>query len=733
MFATITKRTGVLEDFDQRKITAAIAKAGKATAEFRDDEAKLLSDCVVADLVKSFEVNVPNVEDIQDTIERVLMHSKWKKTAKAFILYREQHAEMRAFATAASLGLVDNYLERTDWQVKENSNMEYSLQGLNNYIFGEVSKTYWLNKIYPREIREAYEKGDFHLHDLGTLSVYCVGWDLQDLLMEGFRGVVGKTESAPPKHFRTALGQVVNFMYTLQGEAAGAIAFSNFDTLLAPFIRYDNLGYKEVKQCLQEFIFNMNVPTRVGFQTPFSNITLDLTPSPNFKDMPVIIGGKEHKETYKEFQTEMDTLNRALFEVMREGDAAGRVFTFPIPTVNVTKDFDWENPNLKGLWEITAKYGIPYFSNFINSDMKPEDTRSMCCRLRLDLSELDRRGGGLFGANALTGSVGVVTLNLPRLAYLAKRESPHDLVVAKSIFQANLVRLMDIAKESLEIKRKVLERLTNAHLYPYTKFYLRKIKEAHSEYWKNHFSTIGLVGMNETGLNLIGKDIGTEEGQAFASETLSFMRERLVAYQKETGNFYNLEATPAEGTAYRLALRDKKLYPDIIVANEREYREKKAEPFYTNSSHLPVNYTDDIMETLTIQDPLQTKYTGGTVIHLFLGERIADPSAVPALVKKICEHFKLPYFTLTPTFSVCSSHGYLSGEHLDCPSCKKPCEIYSRVVGYLRPVGQWNAGKQAEYDLRETYLPERMLGDALLEDESVLGKAETKAPALSTA
>ncbi|MEK7170285.1 MAG: ribonucleoside triphosphate reductase [Patescibacteria group bacterium] len=733
MFVTITKRTGALEDFDQRKITAAIAKAGKATAEFRDDEAKLLSDNVVADLAKTFESSAPNVEDIQDTIERVLMHSKWKKTAKAFILYREQHAEMRAFATAASLGLVDNYLERTDWQVKENSNMEYSLQGLNNYIFGEVSKTYWLNKIYPREIREAYEKGDFHLHDLGTLSVYCVGWDLQDLLMEGFRGVVGKTESAPPRHFRTALGQVVNFMYTLQGEAAGAIAFSNFDTLLAPFIRYDNLGYKEVKQCLQEFIFNMNVPTRVGFQTPFSNITLDLTPSPNFKDMPVIIGGKEQKETYKEFQTEMDTLNRALFEVMREGDAAGRVFTFPIPTVNVTKDFDWENPNLKGLWEITAKYGIPYFSNFINSDMKPEDTRSMCCRLRLDLSELDRRGGGLFGANALTGSVGVVTLNLPRLAYLAKRERPHDLVAAKSSFKANLIRLMDIAKESLEIKRKVLERLTNAHLYPYTKFYLRKIKEAHGEYWKNHFSTIGLVGMNETGLNLIGKDIGTEEGQAFASETLSFMRERLVAYQKETGNFYNLEATPAEGTAYRLALRDKKLYPDIIVANEREYREKKAEPFYTNSSHLPVNYTDDIMETLTIQDPLQTKYTGGTVIHLFLGERIADPCAVPALVKKICEHFKLPYFTLTPTFSVCGSHGYISGEHFDCPSCAKPCEVYSRIVGYLRPVGQWNAGKQAEYDLRETYMPERMLADTIHAGTPALEKAEVKELASSSA
>ena len=707
MFTSIVKRTGAEEPFDQSKIAAAIAKAGKATGEFRNQEAEQLSETVVSIAVRELGSRTPTVEDIQDTIEKVLMHSRFKRTAKAYILYREQHAELRAFATAASLGLVDSYLERADWQVKENSNMEYSLQGLNNYIFGEVSKTYWLNKVYPREIREAYEKGDFHLHDLGTLSVYCVGWDLLDLLTVGFRGVSGKTESAPPKHFRTALGQVVNFMYTLQGEAAGAIAFSNFDTLLAPFIRYDALGYREVKQCLQEFIFNMNVPTRVGFQTPFSNITLDLIPSPNFKNTPVIIGGREQKETYKEFQTEMDTLNRALFEVMREGDAAGRVFTFPIPTINVTKDFDWDNPNLAGLWEITAKYGIPYFSNFINSDMKPEDTRSMCCRLRLDLSELERRGGGLFGANALTGSVGVVTLNLPRLAYLAKKARPDDGDAARRTFFEGVARLMDLAKESLEIKRKVLERFTDAHLYPYTKFYLRRIKEAHGTFWKNHFSTIGLIGMNEAAENLLGKNIGDSEGRALASDTLAFMRERLIGYQKETGNFYNLEATPAEGTAYRLALKDKKLYPDIVVANEREYKEKRAEPFYTNSSHLPVNYTSDIMEALTMQDSLQTKYTGGTVIHLFLGERIANPSAVPSLVRKVCEHFKLPYFTLTPTFSVCGSHGYLAGEHQNCPTCSDACEVYSRIVGYLRPVGAWNAGKQEEFKLREMYAPER--------------------------
>ncbi len=597
------------------------------------------------------------------------------------------------------LDLIDNYLGELDWQVKENSNMGYSLQGMNNHIFSEVSKTYWLNKIYPQNIRDAYESGDLHLHDLGTLSVYCVGWDLQDLLREGFRGVADKIESAPAKHLRTALGQIVNFLYTLQGEAAGAIAFSNFDTLLAPFIRYDNLSPTEVKQCVQEFIFNMNVPTRVGFQTPFSNITLDLTPSPNFRDQPVIIGGKEQREAYGEFQKEMDMLNIAFFSVMNEGDAAGRVFTFPIPTVNVTRDFDWENPNLRGLWEITAKYGVPYFSNFVNSDMKPEDTRSMCCRLRLDLAELDRRGGGLFGANALTGSIGVVTINMPRLGYLSK---------TRENFFALLAHQMDIAKESLEIKRKMLEKFTDANLYPYTKFYLRKIKDAYGVYWQNHFGTIGLVGMNEATLNLLGKDIGTDEGRDFAAEVLDYMRNRLVAYQKETGNLYNLEATPAEGTSYRLAMKDKKKFHDILVANEREYA-KGAEPFYTNSSHLPVHYTDDIIEVLNIQDNLQTKYTGGTVVHLFLGERIIDASSIPTLVRKICENYRLPYFTITPTFSICGAHGYLAGERLHCPTCNRDCEVYSRVVGYLRPVSQWNKGKQAEFSVREMYDPESVL------------------------
>jgi len=690
---TVVKRDGSEVSFDAQKIIHALTKAGEATQTFGVKEAEDLTERVVKKLTNE----KAHVEEIQDIVEEVLMGSKYKKAAHAFIVYREKRAEMRAFATAASLGLVDDYLEKLDWQVKENSNMGYSLQGLNNYICSEVSKTYWLNKVYPAEVRNAHENGDLHMHDLGQLSVYCVGWDLMDLLKEGFRGTAEKIESAPARHLRTALGQMVNFMYTLQGEAAGAIAFSNFDTLLAPFIRYDGLKEDEVRQCIQEFVFNMNVPTRVGFQSPFSNITLDLTPSPNFKDQKVIIGGEEKTETYGEFQREMNMLNQALFSVMAEGDAAGRVFTFPIPTVNVTKDFDWENPELDGLWEITAKYGIPYFSNFVNSDMKPEDTRSMCCRLRLDLDELDRRGGGLFGANALTGSIGVVTVNLPRLGYRAKN---------KEEFFTLLDRQMDIARESLEIKRKVIEDFAKANLYPYTAYYLRNIYKAYGEYWKNHFSTIGLVGMNEAIRNLMKTDIASPEGQAFAEEVLVHMRERLVAYQKETGNLYNLEATPAEGTAYRLALKDRERYPDTAVANEVQVMDG-AQPFYTNSSHLPVNYTDDIFEALELQDGLQTKYTGGTVIHLFLGEKVADPRAVPRLVKKICESFHLPYFTITPTFSVCRTHGYKAGEHTQCAECGADCEVYSRIVGYLRPVGAWNDGKKAEWNVRKTYQTEK--------------------------
>ena len=703
MIRSFEKRDGRIVPFDLAKITNAITKAGKATSEFDHDTSQKFSNQVFS-IIKESDIRIPKEEYVQDLVEKILLESKYKKTAKAYILYREQHANMRAISTSMSLDLVDSYLDKIDWQVKENSNMGYSLQGLNNYIFSEVSKTYWLNKIYPKEIRESYEHGDIHLHDLGSVSVYCVGWDLMDLLTVGFRGTPDKIESVAPKHFGTALGQIVNFIFTMQGEAAGAIALSNFDTLLAPFIRYDKLTQKEVKQCIQGFIFNMNVPTRVGFQTPFSNVTIDLTPAVNFKNTNVVIGGKPQKEKYGDFQKEMDMFNTAFFEVMKEGDAAGRVFTFPIPTVNITKDFDWKNPNLNGLWEITAKYGVPYFSNFINSDMKPEDTRSMCCRLRLDLEKLDRKGGGLFGANALTGSVGVVTINLPRIAYLAKHNDTdkkgHEHV--KKAFFMKLAEKMDIARESLEIKRKMLERLTDAHLYPYTKFYLRNIKLSTGEYWHNHFSTVGLIGMNEVTLNLFNKDITSKEGYAFAAEVLDFMRERLVAYQKETGNLYNLEATPAEGTSYRLALKDKKNYPEIIVANEAEYK-NGAQPFYTNSSQLPVNYTTDIVEAMNLQDGLQTRYTGGTVMHLFLGERINNIEAVPQLIKKICENYKLPYFTLTPTFSICQSHGYISGEHPACPTCQSECEVWTRIVGYLRPVSKWNAGKQSEYYMRTTF------------------------------
>ena len=607
--------------------------------------------------------------------------------------YTTKNAETNLSFIDKNIKLVDDYLKKLDWQVKENSNMTYSIQGLNNYIASEISKNYWLNKIYTPEIKHAHENGDIHIHDLNIISTYCVGWDLKDLLMEGFTGVDGKIKCAPAKHFRTALGQIVNFLYTMQGEAAGAQAFSNFDTLLAPFVRYDNLDYAQVKQAMQEFIFNLNVPTRTGFQTPFTNITMDLTVPSYYADAPVIIGGELLETTYKDFQHEMNLINKAYFEIMMQGDATGKVFTFPIPTYNITKDFDWENPELEGLWEMTAKYGIPYFSNFINSDMNPEDARSMCCRLRIDNRELQYRGGGLFGSNPLTGSVGVVTINMPRIGYLAKSEA--------EFFQI-LCRNMELARESLEIKRKVIEDYTDKNLYPYTKFYLRDIKARFGEYWKNHFSTIGLVGMNEACENFLNKSIGDEEGKEFALKVMSYMRNVISNFQKETGNNYNLEATPAEGTTYRLAKLDKQKFENITCANQKEY-ETGAKPFYTNSSQLPVNYTDDIFELLDNQDDLQTKYTGGTVVHIFAGERVYDTKVIKNLVKKICTNYKLPYFTFSPTFSVCPTHGYVAGEHFSCPECGENCEVFSRVVGYISPVNQWNEGKTEEFKTRKTF------------------------------
>jgi len=692
MFKKIVKRDGSEEEFDSGKIVNAINKAGIAAGEFGIETAEKLADKVL-NTAFQFAVNDnPSVEVIQDIVEEVLIASPYKKAAKAFILYRDEHARIREITSKFNVNLVDQYINNMDWQVKENSNMGFSLQGLNNYLSSEVSKIYWLNKIYTSNIKEAHLSGDFHIHDLGILSAYCVGWDLQDLLVTGFKGVRGKSEAKPAKHLRTALGQIVNFFYTLQGEAAGAQAFSNFDTLLAPFIYYDNLDYKAVKQALQEFLFNVNVPTRVGFQTPFTNITLDLTVPSYFKDQGVIIGGEAQSRTYKEFAKEMDMFNRAFLEVMLAGDAKGRVFTFPIPTYNISKDFDWDNPNLSLLWEVTAKYGIPYFANFVNSDMNPEDARSMCCRLRIDNRELRKRGGGLFGSSPLTGSIGVVTINMPRLGYLSKSEDE---------FFARLDRLMRMAKASLRIKRKVLEQLTANDLYPYVKFYLRNVHQRFGEYWKNHFSTIGLTGMNEACLNFLGEDIGSRRGKEFALKVMDFMRDKLVEFQKETGDNYNLEATPAEGTSYRLAKLDKERYPGIIDANNLKTDIKKTS-FYTNSTQLPVNYTDDLFKLLDLQDELQTKYTGGTVQHLFIGERISDTDALKSLIKKICTKFHLPYFSITPTFSVCPSCGYMAGEVQICPTCKSVCEVYSRVVGYLRPVVQWNDGKQAEFSMRKT-------------------------------
>ncbi|MCD6504032.1 ribonucleoside triphosphate reductase [Candidatus Bathyarchaeota archaeon] len=691
----VRKRDGRLEKFDKSRIANAIWKAAKAVGGRDRELAERLSDQVVEILEKRFgEDGVPTVEEIQDVVEKVLIENGHARTAKAYILYRKQHQDLRELAALlSSADLVDKYLEMEDWRVRENSNMSYSLQGLNNYLSSTVIAKYWITRIYPPNIGDAHFSGDFHIHDLGVLGPYCVGWDLSDLLFSGFGGVAGKIESKPPKHLRTALGQVVNFFYTLQGEAAGAQAFSNFDTYLAPFIRYDGLNEKEVKQALQEFVFNINIPTRVGFQTPFTNITLDLTVPEFMKDEPVIYAGKVMDDTYGEMQEEMDVFNVALAEVMTEGDAKGRVFTFPIPTYNITRDFDWDSSVSQKVFELSAKYGVPYFSNFINSDMKPEDVRSMCCRLRIDNRELRKRGGGFFGANPLTGSIGVVTINLPRIGYLQKDEDG---------FLERLEELMDLAKDSLEIKRKVLERFTERGLYPYSKHYLRSVKERFGKYWKNHFSTIGLIGMNEALLNLFGYGIACKEGLKFAVKVLNFMRDRLLEFQEETGNLYNLEATPAEGTSYRLARIDKKKYPDIIVANEK-YLSKGAEPFYTNSSQLPVYYTGDLFEAIEHQDQLQPLYTGGTVFHIYLGEKLYSWRSAAELVKRVAYASRLPYFTLTPTFSICPTHGYLNGEQSICPVCGARCEVYSRVVGYLRPVDQWNDGKQAEFRLRRTF------------------------------
>jgi len=693
MVMYVRKRDGKLESYDPNRICEAIWKASQAVGNDSKDFAYQIGKQVDRIIQEKYgEDGVPTVEEIQDIVERVLIKRNLTQIAKAYIIYRHQHKELRDMVMSLNgIDLMDQYLNQLDWQVKENANRQYSLQGLNNYISSELTKNYWLNKIYPAEVREAHLSGDFHIHNLNMLSVYCLGWDLYDILMTGFRGATGRISSKPPKHLRTAIGQIVNFIFALSLESAGAQALNNVDTLLAPFVRYDNLNYKEVKQCIQELLFSLNIPTRTSGETPFSNVSIDLK-IPNFmKEMPGIVAG-EPVEELGDFQEEADMINKAIFEVFCEGDAASRVFTFPIPTYCITKDFDWDNEAYNGLWEMTAKYGIPYFSNYVNSDMSPEDARSMCCRLKIDVSKLRNRGGGYFGSYPLTGSLGVVTINMPRIGLVAKDDDQY--------FE-RLERLMDIARTSLEIKRKVLERLTERGLYPYVKFYLRNVKARFGSYWNNHFNTIGLVGMNESLLNFMDCTIADEEGIKFAIRVLDFMRDKLLEYQKETGHMYNLEATPAEGCSYRLALLDKSKFSNCHFMNG--YGKSVEHPMYTNSTQLPVDYTTDIFEALELQEELQTRYTGGTVFHAFLGERIQNPSVVPLLLEKVFTSFRIPYFTLSPTFSICEKHGYIAGEVYKCPQCGARTEVYSRIVGYLRPVDAWHPGKQAEFKSRKTF------------------------------
>lgn len=693
-FTNIVTRSGEIVDFQIEKIEHAIFKAMRAIAKPDRKRAGELAKMSMINLEKSGITDSPTVEQVQDNVEKVLFRHDSFELAKAYMLYRKQREQSRKTKDLFSnLEIMDDYLTMSDWRVKESANSAYSLQGLNQHISTIITSQYWLSRLYTDNIADAHKKGYLHIHDLGFLSVYCVGWDLKDMLVKGFKGVLGKSESKPAKHFRTALGQAVNFFYTLQGEAAGAQAFSNFDTLLAPFIRHDNLSYEQVKQCFQEFLFNMNIPTRVGFQTPFTNITMDLTIPKFMKNEAVVIGGQLQETTYADYQKEMDILNKAFSEAMLEGDANGSLFSFPIPTYNITPDFDWNNPDYEPLWEMTAKYGIPYFSNFVNSDMSPDDVRSMCCRLRLDKRELNKRGGGLFASNPLTGSVGVVTINMAKIGYEAQS-------ITK--LKQRLKNLMILAKDSLEIKRKTIENYTEKGLYPYSKFYLQAIKKQYGKYWKNHFSTIGINGMNECAMNFLGKNLGDDEGIAFAAEIMNYMREVLTDFQDETGNIYNLEAAPAESASYRFARIDTVQYPDIITANHADFK-KGASPYYTNSSQLPVNHTDDIFEVLNLQDDLQTKYTGGTVLHIFTGEANMPAVAAKNLIRKVTNNFRLPYITISPTFSICASHGYISGENFKCPKCGEDTEVYSRIVGYMRPVNQWNDGKKQEFYDRKLF------------------------------
>ncbi|TYQ15766.1 UNVERIFIED_CONTAM: ribonucleoside-triphosphate reductase class III catalytic subunit [Acetivibrio alkalicellulosi] len=689
MITKITKRDGRYERFQPEKITWAIYKAATACGGSDFSMSEKLCKQVVEVAEKIYADREPEVEQIQDLVEKVLIEEGHAKTAKAYILYREKRKSARDLnaLVGATIGMFTDYLGDKDWHIQENANTQKSVNGLNNYIRETFTKKYWLHEIYPTEVREAHENGECHIHDLGFFGPYCAGWDLRQLLLDGFGGVYGKVESKPARHLRSFLGQIVNSTFTTQGETAGAQAWSSIDTYCAPFIRNDNMTFEQVRQCIQEFIFNINVPTRVGFQCPFSNLTFDITVPSTLKDEPVIIGGKYLDATYKDFQEEMDMFNKAFCSVMLEGDAKGRVFTFPIPTINITKNFDWNNSVVDEFMKITCKYGIPYFANYVNSDLSPEDAVSMCCRLRLDTTELRKRGGGLFGSNPLTGSIGVFTINLARIGYLSKSESE---------FKARLWRMANIGKTSLEIKRKIIEHQSQKGLYPYSTHFLRNVKERTGQYWYNHFSTIGIIGMNEALENFMGKDIGSKEGQRFAIDIMNYLRDVLVEFQNETGHFYNLEATPAEGTSYRLASLDKEKYPDIITAG-------KDTPYYTNSTQLPVEYTDDIFEVLELQDGLQSLYTGGTVQHLYIGESIEDIELCKALIKKVFTNYSMPYISITPTFSICKDHGYIKGEHFKCPECEAKTEVWSRVTGYLRPVENFNIGKKEEYFIRRKF------------------------------
>ena len=682
----VVKRDGTTVDFEISKITGAMLKTFDALEKnYHPSVINLLALQVSADFEPKVQNGLITVEQIQDSVEQVLSAAGYSDVAKAYILYRKQREKIRNVNSALLnyKDLVDNYLQINDWRVKENSTVTYSVGGLILSNSGAITANYWLSEIYDNEVAEAHRSAAMHLHDLSMLTGYCAGWSLKQLIQEGLGGVPGKITSAPAKHLSTLCSQMVNFLGIMQNEWAGAQAFSSFDTYLAPFVKIDNLSQKEVKQCIQSFIYGVNTPSRWGTQAPFSNITLDWVCPPDLKDLPAIVGGEEMDFAYGDCKKEMDMVNKAFIEIMIEGDANGRGFQYPIPTYSITRNFDWsETENNKLLFEMTAKYGTPYFSNYINSDMEPSDVRSMCCRLRLDLRELRKKSGGFFGSGESTGSIGVVTINLPRIAYLAENEAD---------FYTRLDKLMDIAARSLKTKRTVITRLMENGLYPYTKRYLGT--------FSNHFSTIGLIGMNEVGLNAkwLKADLTNPKVQKFAQEVLDHMRERLSDYQEKYGDLYNLEATPAESTTYRFAKHDKAKYPDIITANEN------GTPYYTNSSHLPVGYTEDIFSALEIQDELQTRYTSGTVFHAFLGEKLPDWKAAASLVRKIAENFKLPYYTMSPTYSVCADHGYIAGEHFTCPTCGKKTEVYSRITGYYRPVQNWNDGKSQEYKDRKVY------------------------------